>query len=174
MQLPPRGQNRDPLVAGGRPGGSPSWPSRFATRVAPYRQVGAVGSPSVPPSGHVLPHEVGSEGGMDDSLPDLGSLSDNELVRLADGLVKAEHEVSSQRHILHGKIDILRAELGNKNALTKEPNAFRLFDCNGLQRHDRPLTLHGEARQHRVRACSQVARRPDPGFAARSTGEWEP
>jgi hypothetical protein len=44
-------------------------------------------------------------------LPDLGSLSDEELKRLIDELEAQEHEVSYQRRILHGKIDILRAEL---------------------------------------------------------------
>src|ERR1700760_4728569 len=44
-------------------------------------------------------------------LPDLGSLSDEELKRLIDELESREHEVSFQRRILHGKIDILRAEL---------------------------------------------------------------
>ena len=44
-------------------------------------------------------------------LPDLGSLSDDELKRLIDGLEHDEREVSYQRRLLHGKIDILRAEL---------------------------------------------------------------
>jgi len=44
-------------------------------------------------------------------LPDLGSLSDDELKRLIDELKREEQEVSYRRRILHGKIDILRAEL---------------------------------------------------------------
>ena len=44
-------------------------------------------------------------------LPDLGSLSDEELKKLKDELEKEEREVSYRRRILHGKIDILRAEL---------------------------------------------------------------
>ncbi|HZU21016.1 MAG TPA: hypothetical protein VE982_07330 [Gaiellaceae bacterium] len=44
-------------------------------------------------------------------LPDLGSLSDADLKSLIDDLETQEHEVSYQRRILHGKIDILRAEL---------------------------------------------------------------
>ena len=44
-------------------------------------------------------------------LPDLGTLSDDELRSLINGLVKEEHEVSYRRRLLHGKIDILRAEL---------------------------------------------------------------
>ena len=44
-------------------------------------------------------------------LPDLGSLADEELKKLIDDLGSQEREVSYQRRILHGKIDILRAEL---------------------------------------------------------------
>ena len=44
-------------------------------------------------------------------LPDLGSLADDELKALIDDLETQEHEVSYQRRLLHGKIDILRAEL---------------------------------------------------------------
>jgi hypothetical protein len=43
-------------------------------------------------------------------LPDLGSLSDEELKQLKDDLEQQEREVSYQRRVLHGKIDILRAE----------------------------------------------------------------
>lgn len=46
-----------------------------------------------------------------EALPDLGSLSDQELRDLIRQLVEEEHEVSYRRRILHGKIDILRAEL---------------------------------------------------------------
>ena len=44
-------------------------------------------------------------------LPDLASLSDDELRDLIEALRREEHEVSYRRRILHGKIDILRAEL---------------------------------------------------------------
>jgi hypothetical protein len=44
-------------------------------------------------------------------LPDLGSMSDEELKKLKDELEAEEREVSYRRRILHGKIDILRAEL---------------------------------------------------------------
>ncbi|HTR33693.1 MAG TPA: hypothetical protein VMH47_07440 [Gaiellaceae bacterium] len=44
-------------------------------------------------------------------LPDLGSLSDDELKSLIDDLEVEEREVSYRRRLLHGKIDILRAEL---------------------------------------------------------------
>jgi hypothetical protein len=44
-------------------------------------------------------------------LPDLGSMADEELKQLKDELEAEEREVSYRRRILHGKIDILRAEL---------------------------------------------------------------
>jgi len=44
-------------------------------------------------------------------FPDLGSLSDEELKQLKDDLEAQEREVSYQRRVLHGKIDILRAEI---------------------------------------------------------------
>jgi len=44
-------------------------------------------------------------------LPDLGSLSDEGLKKLIDDLTDEEHQVSYQRRVLHGQIDILRAEL---------------------------------------------------------------
>jgi hypothetical protein len=44
-------------------------------------------------------------------LPDLGTLSDPDLKGLIDEYTKEEQEVSYRRRILHGKIDILRAEL---------------------------------------------------------------
>jgi len=46
-----------------------------------------------------------------EALPDLASLSDGDLKGLIEELQREEHEVSYRRRILHGKIDILRAEL---------------------------------------------------------------
>jgi hypothetical protein len=44
-------------------------------------------------------------------LPDLDALSDQELRDLIHRLMEDERKVSYERRILHGKIDILRAEL---------------------------------------------------------------
>jgi hypothetical protein len=44
-------------------------------------------------------------------FPDLGTLSDAELRQLIRDLVEEEREVSYRRRLLHGRIDILRAEL---------------------------------------------------------------
>jgi flagellar motor switch protein FliG len=49
-----------------------------------------------------------------DTFPDLGALSDQELKDLIKELANEELEVSYKRRILHGKIDILRAELVNR------------------------------------------------------------
>jgi hypothetical protein len=49
-----------------------------------------------------------------DSFPDLGALTDPELKALIRTLTDEEREISYQRRILHGKIDILRAELVNR------------------------------------------------------------
>ena len=51
---------------------------------------------------------------MDDTFPDLGSLSDVELKDVIRHLTEEETEISYRRRILHGKIDILRAELVNR------------------------------------------------------------
>ena len=44
-------------------------------------------------------------------LPDLATLSDADLKQLIADLMQEENQVSYQRRLLHGKIDILRAEL---------------------------------------------------------------
>ena len=46
-----------------------------------------------------------------DALPDLAGLSDAELKALIKQLEDEENEISYRRRILHGKLDILRAEL---------------------------------------------------------------
>ena len=47
-------------------------------------------------------------------LPDLASMSDDELKELIDDLKKEENEISYRRRLLHGKIDILKAELQDR------------------------------------------------------------
>ena len=46
-----------------------------------------------------------------EALPDLTTLADDDLRDLIRRLVEEENEVSYRRRLLHGKIDILRAEL---------------------------------------------------------------
>ena len=54
------------------------------------------------------------EATMDETFPDLGSLTDVELKDVIRQLTEEETEISYRRRILHGKIDILRAELVNR------------------------------------------------------------
>ncbi len=46
-----------------------------------------------------------------EALPDLAELSDAELKELIKELEAEEDEISYRRRLLHGKLDILRAEL---------------------------------------------------------------
>lgn len=58
-----------------------------------------------------MSRHVDRKGVLLEPLPDLGSLSDDDLKKEIDQLKEQEREISYQRRILHGKIDILRAEL---------------------------------------------------------------
>ena len=44
-------------------------------------------------------------------LPDFSTLNDDDLRSMIHGLEKEEDEISFRRRVLHGRIDILRAEL---------------------------------------------------------------
>ena len=44
-------------------------------------------------------------------FPDLSTLDDDALRRLIDDYKREENEISRQRRMLHGKIDMLKAEL---------------------------------------------------------------
>jgi RsiG-like len=46
-----------------------------------------------------------------EALPDLASLSDSDLKALIKELEAEENDISYRRRMLHGKLDILRAEL---------------------------------------------------------------
>jgi hypothetical protein len=63
-------------------------------------------------------------------FPDLGSLTDADLKQLIDQLTKEELEVSYRRRILHGRIDLLRAELQAR--LQKAGGAFDDVDVDKL------------------------------------------
>ena len=60
---------------------------------------------------------------MEDTFPDLGSLEDEELKQLIEELTAEENEISYKRRVLHGKIDILRAELVNRLRQKRESGA---------------------------------------------------
>lgn len=56
----------------------------------------------------------------DETFPDMGSMSDEELKQLIGELTDEEREVSYRRRVLHGKIDILRAELVSRLRAKRE------------------------------------------------------
>ncbi|HET7127904.1 MAG TPA: hypothetical protein VFJ93_02370 [Gaiellaceae bacterium] len=73
-----------------------------------------------------------TKGGSVEPLPDLGSLSEGELKSLIDDLEQQEHEVSYQRRLLHGKIDILRAELVARLQATGGQSVLEQVDVDRL------------------------------------------
>ena len=73
-------------------------------------------------------------------LPDLGSLSDAELKGLIEDSQQKERDVSYERRILHGKIDILRAELV---ARLQKSGGRSVLDVNLVERLTDILTGKG-------------------------------
>ena len=67
-----------------------------------------------------------------DTFPDLGSLSDQELKELIKQLTEEEMEISYRRRILHGKIDILRAELVARLQETQGRSVLETVDVDSL------------------------------------------
>jgi hypothetical protein len=65
-------------------------------------------------------------------LPDLATLSDEDLKKLIDELTQEEHEVSYRRRLLHGKIDILRAELVARLQATHGQSILETVDVDSL------------------------------------------
>ena len=67
-----------------------------------------------------------------DAFPDLATLTDDDLKRLIDELTKEELEVSYRRRILHGKIDLLRAELQARLRETGGKSVLEQVDVDRL------------------------------------------
>jgi len=65
-------------------------------------------------------------------LPDLATLSDQDLKGLIDELTQEENEVSYRRRLLHGKIDILRAELVARLKATEGKSVLDAVDVESL------------------------------------------
>ena len=65
-------------------------------------------------------------------LPDLATLSDEDLKKLIDEFTQEENEVSYRRRILHGKIDILRAELVARLKATEGKSVLEAVDVESL------------------------------------------
>lgn len=70
---------------------------------------------------------------MDETFPDIGSMSDQELKELIAQLSEEEREISYRRRILHGRIDILRAELVTR-LRTKHEEGDALITGDDVQR----------------------------------------
>lgn len=87
-----------------------------------------------------------------ENLPELSSLSDRELKDMIHDLCSEEQELSFQRRILHGKIDILRAELVQRlsgkrdsgEALISDADVSRLSEI--LTRRE-PFPMGGNPRE---------------------------
>ena len=67
-----------------------------------------------------------------DALPDLGATSDADLKALIDQYVKEENETSYRRRILHGYIDILKAELLARKKSQYESGTLDTIDVDQL------------------------------------------
>jgi hypothetical protein len=52
---------------------------------------------------------------------DITALSEAELKERLEGLVEEERAVSYRRRVLHGRIDLIRAELVRRGATTRSP-----------------------------------------------------
>jgi hypothetical protein len=57
---------------------------------------------------------------VEDTFPDVSSMSEKELKDLISQLKDEERDLSYRRRLLHGKIDILRAELVNRLKARRE------------------------------------------------------
>lgn len=65
-------------------------------------------------------------------LPDFSTLSDEDLKKVIDELTTEEQEVSYRRRLLHGKIDILRAEAVARLKKTEGRSVLDHVDINAL------------------------------------------
>ena len=80
----------------------------------------------------------------EDTFPDIGSLSDEELKELIESLTSEEQEVSYRRRSLHGQIDILRAELVTRLRESR-PEGETLIKGDDVQRLSEILAGRSEA-----------------------------
>ena len=82
----------------------------------------------------------------EETFPDIGSMSDQELKELIEKLTGEEQEVSYRRRILHGQIDILRAELVNR-LRENRPEGETLIKGDDVERLSEILAGRGDAPQ---------------------------
>jgi hypothetical protein len=92
-----------------------------------------------------LPDEVHEHDDALETMPDLGTLSDDELHTVIHELELVEDETSLHRRMLHGKIDILRAERamrGQRRGEGEEPGHVEvdrlreILSANLLWKHE--------------------------------------
>ena len=102
MRLPPDGRERLAGIVGG---------PILGDRPGPLECIGGIEPRTEEQPDTVLLEHPSTERPVMEPLPDLAALSDEELKSLIDDLQQEEQEVSYRRRLLHGKIDILRAEL---------------------------------------------------------------
>jgi len=69
---------------------------------------------------------------VEEIFPDVGSMSDEELKVMIETLKEEERGVSYRRRLLHGQIDILRAELVNR-LKTKHESGDSLISGGDVQ-----------------------------------------
>ncbi len=100
-----------------------------------------------------------------DTFPDLGALTDAELKGLIRELTDEETDISYRRRILHGKIDILRAELVNR-LQHKHDNGEQLITGADVEQLSEILAgRSGDASRRRVSpdsGRSSIARQGEP------------
>ena len=85
-----------------------------------------------------------------DAFPDLATLSDQDLKRLIDDLQREENEVSYERRMLQGRIDILRSGATDLESLTAalsgkrsdaELSAEQQQELDGLRDDERDISM---------------------------------
>jgi hypothetical protein len=72
----------------------------------------------------------------DETIPDTASMSDQELKETIQRLTDEERTVSYRRRVLHGQIDILRAELVNRLKAKREGGETTLSGADVQQLTD--------------------------------------
>ena len=73
---------------------------------------------------------------FDKTVPDTAEMSDEELKETIDRLTEEERGVSYRRRVLHGRIDILRAELVNRLKAKREGGETTLSGADVQQLTD--------------------------------------
>jgi hypothetical protein len=69
-----------------------------------------------------------------ENFPDLKTVSDVDLKKMIDDLKEEEHDISYRRRLLHGKIDILKAELVARLQKSEGKSVLEQVDVEGLAR----------------------------------------